>query len=122
MPANALYEVRDSVRENQTADELQNVNVPRHFGSLLKGNVLKEHGLSRLFRTVGTQTCDTHCHDLEWQLNVRRWPSAVRKYRPFAKGWANWSNRPFSALQDRAYERAGRARKRTSAEFVDRAR
>jgi len=24
----------------------------------------------------------------------------MRKYRPFAKGWANWSNRPFAVLPD----------------------
>src|SRR5579863_5758724 len=34
MPADALHEVRDAVREKQTADELQDVYVPRHRGSL----------------------------------------------------------------------------------------
>src|SRR5271166_1808123 len=34
MAANALNKVRHSVRKEQTADKLQHVNVPRHFGSL----------------------------------------------------------------------------------------
>jgi hypothetical protein len=33
LAANALDKVRDSVRKKQTADKLQYVNVPRHFGS-----------------------------------------------------------------------------------------
>ena len=36
---------------------------------------------------------------------------AAAGHRPFAEGWANWSNRPFAALQDRPCERAGSARK-----------
>ena len=44
----------------------------------------------------------------------------ARKYRSFVDGSPNGSYRPFSALQDRAYERAGRARKRTSAKRIDR--
>ena len=40
----------------------------------------------------------------------------MRKDRPFADGFANESSRPLAALQDRAYERAGSARKRSSAD------
>jgi hypothetical protein len=44
--------------------------------------------------------------------------SALRNYRTSADGLANGRVRPFAALQDRPYERAGRARKRPSAECV----
>jgi para-nitrobenzyl esterase len=40
--------------------------------------------------------------------------AAMRKYRPFADGLVNGSNRPFAALQDGPYERAESARKRSS--------
>jgi len=39
--------------------------------------------------------------------------AVVRKYQPFADSSANGSNRPFAALQDRSYERAESARKRS---------
>jgi hypothetical protein len=46
------------------------------------------------------------------------WTTAMRKHRSFAKGLANCSIRPFAALEDRSYERAGRATKRSSADGV----
>ena len=42
----------------------------------------------------------------------------MRKHRPFADGSGNAPYRPFAALQDRPHERAGSARKRSSAEDV----
>ncbi len=44
--------------------------------------------------------------------------TAKRKYRSFADSLANAPNRPFASLQDRHSERAGSARKRSSAEGV----
>jgi hypothetical protein len=40
----------------------------------------------------------------------------IRKYRSFADGFANGSSRPEAGLKDRPHERAGSARKRSSAE------
>jgi hypothetical protein len=53
MPANTLYEVRDSVRENQTADELQNVNVPRHFRYSPQGQRLETSEPSTALSCIG---------------------------------------------------------------------
>ena len=54
------------------------------------------------------------------QLGVRQkttqWTAGMRKYRSFADGLVNGSNRPFADLQNRPYERAVSARKRSSAE------
>ena len=41
--------------------------------------------------------------------------AALRKDRPFREDLANWSSRPFAALQDRPCERTGSARKRSFA-------
>jgi hypothetical protein len=53
---------------------------------------------------------------------VRRATAGMRKYRSFRAGFANGSNRPIRALQDRPHERAGSARERTLAEDVGCAR
>jgi hypothetical protein len=73
------------------------------YGFMRRSDKEKWRGrASRLSRTVG------------WR---RLQPSGERN-RSFNAGLANASNRPEGDLQDRLYERAGRARKRSSAEGV----
>ena len=110
-------------RRRRHRDSLDRVNTP-------PGAPFRSHYCSHLHWTAASRldvgplstsgVPQTPAARRSWgDFNLRRQRSGRRqcaKERPFRDGLANGSNRPFAALQDRPCERAGSARKRSSAE------